>query len=66
MSDEKKTKPGWRTTEFWLSSIAVVLGAALSSGILPSEGPWAKLVGAALAALTALGYTAARTKAKGG
>lgn len=55
-------KPGYKTTEFWLSLIAVVLAA-----ILPLVGdyqPVAQLVGLGLSVLAALGYTTARTSVK--
>lgn len=58
------TKPGYKTTEFWLSVLAVVVGAVSASGILPSEGPWQQVLGVATTALVALGYTGARLTIK--
>ena len=55
-------KPGYKTTEFWLSVLASVLAA-----VLPFIGEYpavAQMVGIGIAALTALGYTAARTSVK--
>jgi len=55
-------KPGYKTTEFWLSLIAAVLAA-----VVPFVGdypPLAQAVGIGLSVLTALGYTSARTSAK--
>lgn len=57
-------RPGWRTTEFWLSSLALVLGAVLASGALPDGGTFAQIAGAVLAALSCLGYDAARARVK--
>ena len=59
-------KAGWRTTEFWLSLAAAVVGATLASGVLPSGSPWLKVCGVAAMALASLGYTLSRGKAKGG
>ena len=61
------TKPGYKTTEFWLSLVAMLLGVLMSSGVMdsvPETSIWSKIVGGAIAALAALGYTASRAKAK--
>jgi len=58
------TKPGFKTTEFWLSTIAVVLGIVLASGAVTDGGIVAQIVGGVLSVLSSLGYTAARTKVK--
>ena len=60
-------KPGYKTTEFWLSLLATLLGFVLASGAMDtvSSDSWvAKIVGGAVAALAALGYTAGRAKVK--
>lgn len=57
-------KPGYKTTEFWLTLLVTVLGAAMASGLIPEGGLWAKVVGAAMSVLGALGYQASRTFAK--
>lgn len=57
-------KPGYKTTEFWLSLAASLVSVAFASGAVPSEGPWLQLLGAAGTVLSALGYTAARVKTK--
>lgn len=58
------TKPGYKTTEFWLSLVAVVLGALASSGSLADGSTAARVVGLAIAALGALGYSVSRGMAK--
>lgn len=58
------TKPGYRTTEFWMSLIAVVLGALVASGTFTLEGTSAQVVGLVQSALVALGYTGARLTLK--
>jgi hypothetical protein len=64
MSEEKPVKPGYKTTEFWLSTAAVVLGVVVASGIVPSGGAWDQAVGLIVAALAALGYTGSRVSLK--
>jgi hypothetical protein len=53
-------KPGYKTTEFWLSLAACVLGAFVTSGVLPDENVSMKIAGICLAGLTTLGYTISR------
>lgn len=55
---------GWVSSELWLSMAAVVVGAVLSSGILPEDSPWIKVLGIVAAVLASLGYTWARTALK--
>lgn len=55
-----EVKPGYKTTEFWVSIAACALGAFVASGVLPEESVWMKLAGMGLTALTALGYTVSR------
>ncbi len=57
-------KPGFKTTEFWMSAIAVILGALVASGAFTLEGTAAQVVGLVEAALVALGYTGARLTLK--
>ena len=63
MTDQ--AKPGWKTTDFWLSLGVIVLSATVASGLLASDGIAFKIVSIVTATLTGLGYTAARAKAKG-
>ncbi len=66
MSEQQTTKPGFRTSEFWLSAVAVVLGIVLASGAVPEGGLVAQIIGGVLSVLSGLGYTASRTKVKAG
>lgn len=59
-----ETKPGYKTTEFWLSFVALVVGAAFASGVFPVESTGEKLLGLAATVLSALGYTVSRTMVK--
>lgn len=64
MSEEKKPKPAFKTTEFWLSVTATVLGILWASGVVSEGGTADKIIGLAASVLAAFGYTVARTKAK--
>jgi len=57
-------KPGWKTSEFWLTVAAMLVGLFVASGILPTEHLAMKICGFALAALTSLGYTVSRAGVK--
>lgn len=61
-----ETKPGWRSTEFWLSVAAFAVGVFLLSGALPSDHWSVKLGGALAVGLAALGYSFSRGATKGG
>ena len=64
---EAKTKPGYKTTEFWMSAVVAVMGLVTTSGAMDGLGAdhWAvKAAGMVAAVLAALGYTAARAKTK--
>lgn len=62
---EDMVKPGWKTTEFWLSAIAALVGLIAASGIVPDGGLGARIFGAIVTALAALGYNVSRGLTKG-
>tara|TARA_Y100001938_G_scaffold106979_1_gene146099 strand:+ start:9493 stop:9729 length:237 start_codon:yes stop_codon:yes gene_type:complete len=71
MATTKKEKPaqparGVKTTEFWLSLLAVLTGFVVSSGLADPDGvgTWDKVIGVVATLLAAMGYTTARTKVK--
>lgn len=67
MSDtaiEKPVRSGYRTTEFWLSTAAMVMGQLYAAGVIGEGSTTAKVAALIATLLTALGYTVARTKAK--
>ena len=67
MAVKKDTKPGFKTSEFWLSLVATLLGALMASGVFASDGQdsWiVRVVGGAGVVLAQLGYTAERGKVK--
>ena len=57
-------KPGYKTTEFWLSLIATILGFVMASGLVIEGSQVAQYIGGAMAILAQLGYTGARTVQK--
>ena len=61
---ETVKKPGYKSTEFYLSLAAIVVGAVASSGILEGSDGLTKVVGLIMAALVALGYTGSRLTLK--
>ena len=67
MPDPVEIKPGWKTTEFWLTAVAEIVGLLLVSGAVSEvgDGPWPKIIGGAIAILGALGYTVQRRILKG-
>ncbi len=57
-------KPGYKTTEFYLTLLVMLLGTLMASGLIGPEHWIAGVVGMALAALKAMGYTSGRSKQK--
>jgi len=65
MSEETKpTKPGFKTTEFWFSTAAAVIGILFASGFIAEGGNVDKIVGMAATVLAGMGYTVSRGLAK--
>jgi hypothetical protein len=58
--------PGFKTSEFWLTLVTNVLGAAVIAGLVPDAGILSKLVALILMVLGDYGYTAQRTALKAG
>ena len=57
-------KPGFKTTEFWLSMAAATVGGLMAAGVFAPESSLAQILGVAASALVALGYTGARLQLK--
>ena len=57
-------KPGYKTTEFYLSTFATIVGAAISVGLVPTTGPWPKISALVVCLLSSLGYTVTRGMVK--
>lgn len=63
-SEQSDPKPGYKTTEFWLSTAACLVGAVVASGVVPSESAGERVLGLIIAVLSALGYTGSRLALK--
>ena len=57
-------KPGWKSSELYLSLLPTILGAVMASGLVADGSVAAKVIGAVLAVLGVLGYTAGRSFVK--
>lgn len=59
-------KPGYKTTEFWLSAIAMLISILYGSGFIDPDGGTAasKAVALVAGAMAAMGYTISRTISK--
>lgn len=66
MADElaKPVKPGWKTTEGWFTAVSVLLSQAYALGLVGDSSTAAKIVAFIASALTTMGYTVLRAKAK--
>lgn len=53
-------KPGYKTTEFWVSVAAALYSALLANHVIPTDSPVTVGVNVAATVAIALGYTAAR------
>ena len=62
----KPQKPGYKTTEFWLTTACTICGLLFASGVVSPEGTDAGSKAAALIAsvLAAMGYSVSRAKDK--
>jgi len=56
-------KPGWKTSEFWLTLAAQAAGAVTSAG-LPTDSKAVQIAAVAMQALTLLGYQHSRATVK--
>lgn len=57
-------KPGYLTTEFWLSALAMILGALFASGAVSDGSQLDKILGITATILGQLGYAVPRGIAK--
>ena len=59
-----ETKPGYKSTEFWLSTAVTVIGLVIASGAIEETSTWGQILAYGMSTLTTLGYTASRGKVK--
>ncbi len=66
VKNNKEIKPGWKTTEFWLTSLTVLASLLWGADVVDpdSAGTANKVFGFVVAALGAVGYTVSRGLAK--
>ena len=57
-------KPGFKTTEFWLTAVAVIGGLVMASGVVTELSPVGKIIALGLVTLKTMGYTSQRMEAK--
>lgn len=62
----EEVKSGYKTTEFWLSFVAMLIGFLMASGFVADGSGTERAVAAVAAALAAAGYSVSRGKAKAG
>lgn len=58
-------KPGYKTSEFWLSVVAAIVGLLMASGVVGEGSMWAQALGMVSTALAAAGYATSRGITKG-
>lgn len=56
--------PGYKTSEFWLKLVALLLTFCYSTGVIPTSGTTAQIAAIAATILTALGYAVVRSQVK--
>ncbi len=57
-------KPGWQSTEFWISFLVTIGGLVLASGLLPEGSMAGQIIGSILTIAAQAGYTTSRTLVK--
>jgi hypothetical protein len=62
--ESNQIKPGYKTTEFWLTALAMLVSLLFASGIIPTDSSMDKLLGMVAAALGGAGYAVSRGLAK--
>ena len=65
---KEEVKPGWKTTEIWITICVTLASLLWGADVLDPEGAGTanKVFGFAVAALSGLGYTVSRGLAKKG
>jgi len=59
-------KPGYKTSEFWISACSNIVAALFAAGVIPTTGETAKILGVVGPVATAIGYAISRGLAKQG
>ena len=53
-------KDGYKTTEFWLTAVASILGLLFASGVISEGSQVDKMLGMASTVLAGMGYSVSR------
>ena len=61
---EYEPKKGIKTTEFWFSAAAAVVGLLFASGVIAPDSGGGEMLGLVATVLAAMGYTVSRGMAK--
>lgn len=64
VTETTKAKPGYKTTEFWLSTATGLVGILIASGVIEPGTSYDQAIGLIVTILSSLGYTVNRTIAK--
>ena len=66
MANKNEVKPGWKTTEFWITVVVAASSLLWGANVLDPEGAGTanKVFGFVVAALGTVGYTVSRGLAK--
>ena len=59
-----KVKPGYKTSEFYLTGACQLVGMIMASGAFPDESGIGKVLGVITVVLSTLGYQYARARVK--
>lgn len=57
-------KPGYRSSEFWITAVTVLVGLLLASGAFPDDGSMARALAFVASALASMGYSWSRARVK--
>jgi hypothetical protein len=62
--EENEPKKGIKTTEFWFSAVAAIVGLLYASGLIAPDSGGDKMLGLVGSVLASMGYTISRGLAK--
>jgi hypothetical protein len=54
------SKPGFKTSEFWLTAVFVIVALVTQSDVLAENPTWVKVAGLIAGGFAAMGYTSNR------
>ncbi len=66
MAELTATKPGWKTSEFWMNVAGMLLGAVMASGVIAEGNTMIQAIGGLAVMICPAAYAAGRGLAKKG